>query len=243
MLKIENLSKSFGKLNVFKNISFSVNKGEVVSIIGPSGTGKSTLLRCVNYLEKPDTGIIHIGDFSGDLTKLTKKEIYDLRRHSAFVFQNYNLFKNKTVLENVTESLIVVRNIEKLEAVKIAENCLKSVNMYDKRNEFPNTLSGGQQQRVGIARALAMNPEIILFDEPTSALDPEMVMDILNIIKDLAKRDIAMLIVTHEIKFSMDISDKIIFMADNKIIEEGKPIDIIKNPKNDRTKKFLSSYM
>lgn len=243
MLKIENLSKSFGKLNVFKNISLSVNKGEVVSIIGPSGTGKSTLLRCINYLEKPDTGKINIGDFSGDLTRLTTKEIYDLRRHSAFVFQNYNLFKNKTVLENVTESLIVVRNIEKTEAIKIGENCLRSVNMYDKRNEYPSTLSGGQQQRVGIARALAMNPEIILFDEPTSALDPEMVMDILNIIKDLANRDIAMLIVTHEIKFSMDISDKIIFMADNKIIEEGNPKEILENPKNERTRKFLSSYI
>lgn len=243
MLKIENLSKSFGSLNVFKNVSLTVDKGEVVSIIGPSGTGKSTLLRCINYLEKPDSGTITIGNFTGDLTKLSKKEIYELRRHSAFVFQNYNLFKNKTVLENVTESLIVVRNIEKAEAVRIAENCLKSVNMYEKKDEYPSTLSGGQQQRVGIARALAMNPEIILFDEPTSALDPEMVTDILNIIKDLAKKNIAMLIVTHEIKFSMNISDKIIFMADNKIIEEGKPKEILENPKNDRTRKFLSSYM
>lgn len=239
MLKISNLNKSFGELKVLKDISFEVSKGEVVSIIGPSGTGKSTLLRCINYLEKPDSGIVEIEGTKYDFLNMNKKDIYDLRKHSCMVFQQYNLFKNKTVIENLTEALHFVQKREKLEAQEIAEKLLKKVGMFEKKDEYPSRLSGGQQQRVGIARGLAVNPDIILFDEPTSSLDPELVDEVLNTIKALAEMKITMIIVTHEIEFAKNVADRIIFMDEGNIVEEGKPSDIFTNPKNERTKQFL----
>ena len=239
MLKISNLNKSFGELKVLKDISFEVTKGEVVAIIGPSGTGKSTLLRCINYLEKPDSGIVEIEGTKYDFLNMNKKDIYDLRKHSCMVFQQYNLFKNKTVIENLTEALHFVQKREKLEAQEIAEKLLKKVGMFEKKDEYPSRLSGGQQQRVGIARALAVNPDIILFDEPTSSLDPELVDEVLNTIKALAEMKITMIIVTHEIEFAKNVADRIIFMDEGNIVEEGKPSDIFTNPKNERTKQFL----
>lgn len=239
MLKISGLNKSFGKIEVLKDISFEVSKGEVVVIIGPSGTGKSTLLRCINYLEKPDSGIVEIEGTKYDFLNMDKKDIYDLRKHSCMVFQQYNLFKNKTVLENLTEVLGFVQKKEKKEAEENADMLLKKVGMFEKRDEYPSRLSGGQQQRVGIARALAVNPDLILFDEPTSALDPELVEEVLNTIKTLAETNITMIIVTHEIEFAKNVADRIVFMDDGNIVEEGKPSDIFTNPKNDRTKQFL----
>lgn len=239
MLKISNLNKSFGELKVLKDISFEVSKGEVVAIIGPSGTGKSTLLRCINYLEKPDSGIVEIEGTKYDFLNMNKKDIYDLRKHSCMVFQQYNLFKNKTVIENLTEALHFVQKREKLEAQEIAEKLLKKVGMFEKKYEYPSRLSGGQQQRVGIARALAVNPDIILFDEPTSSLDLELVDEVLNTIKALAEMKITMIIVTHEIEFAKNVADRIIFMDEGNIVEEGKPSDIFTNPKNERTKQFL----
>lgn len=239
MLKISGLNKSFGKIEVLKDISFEVSKGEVVVIIGPSGTGKSTLLRCINYLEKPDSGIVEIEGTKYDFLNMDKKDIYDLRKHSCMVFQQYNLFKNKTVLENLTEVLGFVQKKEKKEAEENADMLLKKVGMFEKRDEYPSRLSGGQQQRVGIARALAVNPDLILFDEPTSALDPELVEEVLNTIKTLAETNITMIIVTHEIEFAKNVADRIVFMDDGNIVEEGKPSDIFTNPKNQRTKQFL----
>ena len=239
MLKISNLNKSFGELKVLKDISFEVSKGEVIAILGPSGTGKSTLLRCINFLEKPDSGIIEIEGTKYNVSEMGKKDIYDLRKHSCMVFQQYNLFKNKTVLENLTEALHFVQKIEKLEAQEIAEKLLKKVGMFEKKDEYPSRLSGGQQQRVGIARALAVNPNLILFDEPTSSLDPELVEEVLNTIKTLAETNITMIIVTHEIEFAKNVADRIVFMDDGNIVEEGKASDIFINPKNQRTKQFL----
>lgn len=239
MLKISNLNKSFGNLEVLKNISFEVSKGEIITIIGPSGTGKSTLLRCINYLEKPDSGKIEIGDFTTNFSNISKKEVYNLRRHSCMVFQQYNLFKNKTVIENLLEPLLYVKKMPKEEAMKLAEGLLKKVSMLDKKDEYPSRLSGGQQQRVGIARALAVNPDIILFDEPTSALDPELVDEVLNTIKSLSELNITMLIVTHEIEFAKNVADKIIFMYDGGIMEFAETEEVLVNPKNEKIRKFL----
>ncbi|MFP5494046.1 amino acid ABC transporter ATP-binding protein [Parvimonas sp. G1641] len=239
MLKISNLNKSFGELKVLKDISFEVSKGEVIAILGPSGTGKSTLLRCINFLEKPDSGIIEIEGTKYNVSDMGKKDILNLRKHSCMVFQQYNLFKNKTVIENLTEALHFVQKKEKLEVQEIAEKLLKKVGMFEKKDEYPSRLSGGQQQRVGIARALAVNPNLILFDEPTSSLDPELVEEVLNTIKTLAETNITMIIVTHEIEFAKNVADRIVFMDEGNIVEEGKPSDIFTNPKNERTKQFL----
>lgn len=243
MLKIKNLSKSFGSNKVLNNISLDVNQGDVVAIIGPSGTGKSTLLRCINYLEKPDNGEIQIGDFSANFDHITKAEIHQLRKYTSMVFQQYNLFKNKTVLQNVMEGLIIVQKKSKEEAEEIASKCLKQVGMYDKKDAYPSTLSGGQQQRVGIARALAINPEVILFDEPTSALDPELVQEVLNIMRELAEQKVTMIVVTHEMRFARDVSNHVIFMSDGEIVEEGTAKDVLVNPQKDRTKKFLAQIL
>lgn len=239
MLKISNLNKSFGELKVLKDISFEVSKGEVIAILGPSGTGKSTLLRCINFLEKPDSGIIEIEGTKYNVSDMGKKDILNLRKHSCMVFQQYNLFKNKTVIENLTEALHFVQKKEKLEVQEIVEKLLKKVGMFEKKDEYPSRLSGGQQQRVGIARALAVNPNLILFDEPTSSLDPELVEEVLNTIKTLAETNITMIIVTHEIEFAKNVADRIVFMDEGNIVEEGKPSDIFTNPKNERTKQFL----
>lgn len=242
MIKVSNLKKQFNGIDVLKDISIDVKPGEVVVILGPSGSGKSTFLRCLNYLEKPDGGTIEIGDAKIVAPKVSKKDIHNLRKQSAMVFQHYNLFNNKTVLQNVTEALIVVKKLNKDEANKIALDALKKVGMLDKKDAYPRTLSGGQMQRVSIARAMAINPNVILFDEPTSALDPELVSEVLSVIKDLAKENRTMIIVTHEMSFAKDVGDRIIFMADGLVVEEGTPDEIFNNPKHDRTKQFLNRY-
>lgn len=223
MLIIKNLYKSFNKLNVLENINLKVNQGEVVTLIGPSGAGKSTLLRCINCLEIPEEGRIKIKNKRWNFNDLKGKDAFNIRKYSAMVFQNYNLFKNKTVLENVTEGLIKVQKIEKNKAIEKAKYYLDMVEMTDKLNEYPSRLSGGQQQRVGIARALATQAELLLFDEPTSSLDPQLVNGVLKIIKDLSSFDYTLLIVTHEMEFAKNISDRIIFMENGRIIEECNP--------------------
>ncbi|MBS6006520.1 MAG: amino acid ABC transporter ATP-binding protein [Clostridium baratii] len=243
MIKVSNLKKQFNGIDVLKDISIDVKPGEVVVILGPSGSGKSTFLRCLNYLEKPDGGTIEIGDAKIVAPKVSKKDIHNLRKQSAMVFQHYNLFNNKTVLQNVTEALIVVKKLNKDEANKIALDSLKKVGMLDKKDAYPRTLSGGQMQRVSIARAMAINPNVILFDEPTSALDPELVSEVLSVIKDLAKENRTMIIVTHEMSFAKDVGDRIIFMADGLVVEEGTPDEIFNNPKHDRTKQFLNRFI
>ena len=200
IVEIKNLYKKFGNYEVLKGVSLDINKGEVITLMGPSGTGKTTLLRCLNLLERPEKGIITIGDSTIDCQKMTKKQIFDFRKNTTMVFQNYNLFKNKTVLENVTEALIMVQKKSKEEARNIAIEELNKVNMQDKINAYPSEISGGQQQRTGIARALALRPKVILLDEPTSALDPELVGGVLDIIKSIADSGVTMVIVTHEMR-------------------------------------------
>ncbi len=239
MLKITNLVKSFGDLDVLKGINFEIKEGEVLAIIGPSGSGKSTLIRCLNYLEQPQQGIIEIDDARLDAAQPSKKDIQNIRSKTAMVFQNYNLYKNKTALENVTESLIVVKKMPKAQANEIGMQLLKEVGLEAKRDNYPVTMSGGQQQRVSIARALAQNPKVILFDEPTSSLDPELVQEVLNVIKKLADQKTTMIIVTHEMDFAREVADHIIFMADGHIVEEGPAREFFANAKNERTKKFI----
>ncbi|UPA30785.1 amino acid ABC transporter ATP-binding protein [Terrisporobacter glycolicus] len=238
MLKINSLSKKFDQNIVLKNIDLEVKKGEVVVLIGPSGTGKSTLLRCINILEKADSGSLTIGDLNVDLANLHKKDILKLRRKTAMVFQNYNLFNNKTVIENITEPLIVVKKIDKESANKIALEKLKLVGIEEKKDEYPSRLSGGQKQRVAIARALAVDPEVILMDEPTSALDPELVGEVLDVIRSLAKAHMTMIIVSHEMKFAREIADRIIFMENGVIEEEGSPSELFRENKNTRINQF-----
>lgn len=238
MLKINSLSKKFDQNIVLKNIDLEVKKGEVVVLIGPSGTGKSTLLRCINILEKADSGSLTIGDLNVDLANLHKKDILKIRRKTAMVFQNYNLFNNKTVIENITEPLIVVKKIDKESANKIALEKLKLVGIEEKKDEYPSRLSGGQKQRVAIARALAVEPEVILMDEPTSALDPELVGEVLDVIRSLAKAHMTMIIVSHEMKFAREIADRIIFMENGVIEEEGSPSELFRENKNTRINQF-----
>lgn len=239
MLKITNLVKSFGDLDVLKGINFEIKEGEVLAIIGPSGSGKSTLIRCLNYLEQPQQGIIEIDNARLDATQPSKKDIQNIRSKTAMVFQNYNLYKNKTALENVTESLIVVKKMPKAQADEIGMQLLREVGLEAKRDNYPVTMSGGQQQRVSIARALAQSPKVILFDEPTSSLDPELVQEVLNVIKKLADQKTTMIIVTHEMDFAREVADHIIFMADGHIVEEGPAREFFTNAKNERTKKFI----
>jgi len=243
MLNIKNLHKSFGSLDVLKGINLEVKEGEVVVIIGPSGSGKSTLLRCINYLEAPQKGEISIQNTKVKAETVNQKDILSLRRSTAMVFQNYNLFKNKTALENITEALLVVQQVEKDRAIQRGESLLSMVGLSDKRNNYPSTLSGGQQQRVAIARAMAVNPHVILFDEPTSALDPELVGEVLNVIRQLAKEKMTMMIVTHEMAFARDVADRVIFMDEGVIVEEGSPEEIFSNPKEERTRRFLGQIV
>lgn len=239
MIRVKNIHKSFEGVEVLKGIDLEVSKGEVIAIIGFSGTGKSTFLRCLNFLDKPDKGIINIGNLSIDAENCTKKEIHELRKHSAMIFQNYNLYNNKTVLQNVTESLTTVKKMNKNEAKKLAIYYLEKVGMADRLNQYPVTLSGGQQQRVAIARSMATQPDLLLLDEPTSALDPEWVYEVLEVIKKLAKEHFTMIIVTHEIQFAKEVADRVIFMDKGIIVEEGIAKEILNNPKLDRTKEFL----
>ncbi|KRE07907.1 amino acid ABC transporter ATP-binding protein [Bacillus sp. Root239] len=239
MIQVKNLRKKFKNLVVLDGIDLNINRGEVVAIIGPSGSGKSTLLRSLNFLETPDEGIISIGEATVDVANYTQKDVHALRQQTAMVFQNYNLFKNKTALQNITESLILTKNITKQQAEKIGRDLLENVGLAHKADNYPITLSGGQQQRVGIARALAVDPHAILLDEPTSALDPELVSEVLQVIKKISQQDTTMLIVTHEMEFAREVADKIIFMADGCIIEQGTPEELFDFTSNLRTKKFL----
>ena len=239
MLKLTNVHKSFDKTEVLKGISLKVEKGSVTAIIGPSGAGKTTLLRCMNFLEKADSGTLDFDELHIDLERVSKKTMLEIRRKTAFVFQNYNLFANMTALENVMEGLVTARKVPKAEAKDRAMKALEKVGLRDKAAFYPSSLSGGQQQRVGIARAIAVNPEVILFDEPTSALDPELTGEVLNVIKGLAAEGTTMIIVTHEMAFARDTANHIIFMDKGVIVEEGTPSEIFTSPKEARTRQFL----
>ena len=240
MVKIEHLYKEFDSdTKVLKDINLTINKNEVIAILGPSGTGKSTLLRCLNYLTVPTKGIIEIGDIRIDAENHTKKDVIELRKHSSMVFQGYNLFKNKTAIENVMEALVVVQKKPKEEAEKIALELLAKVGMLERKDFYPSKLSGGQQQRVGSARALAVNPNVLLFDEPTSALDPELVGEVLNTIKSLAEEGTTMILVTHEIGFAREVATRVLFMDGGQIAADGTPEEIIDHPENERIQQFL----
>lgn len=243
VLRTEGIKKSFGSNRILHGVDLEVAKGDVVVILGPSGAGKTTFLRCINFLEKPNDGSIQINELKVNAHGATKKEIVQLRRRTAMVFQQYNLFKNKTSVENITEGLIHVQKKSKEEAVKIAREHLDKVGLSDKYDAYPANMSGGQQQRVGIARALALKPEIVLFDEPTSALDPELVGDVLSVMRQIAKKGITMVVVTHEIQFAMDIATKVVVMDKGQIIEQGTPKEIFSNAKEERTRQFLKKIV
>lgn len=249
MLEIKNLSKSFGKLEVLKDISFTVEKGQAVSIIGPSGSGKSTLLRCVNQLEKADGGTIDIcgismmtADENGKAVYANPKTLRDVRLKIGLVFQNFNLFPHFSVLRNITEAPMCVLGKSRAEAKATAMELLGKMGLESKAHEYPCNLSGGQQQRVSIARALALNPEMLFFDEPTSALDPELTGEILKVIRSLAEEQMTMVIVTHEMAFAKQVSDRVIFMDGGVIIENGTPEEVFEQSQNERTRQFLQRY-
>ena len=240
MINVRNLYKSFGKNEVLKDINETIKKGEVVVIIGPSGSGKSTFLRCLNLLEEPTSGVIN---FEGEDITDKKVDINKIREKMGMVFQQFNLFPHKTVMENLTIGPTKIKKSSNDEAIKKGSELLEKVGLLDKKNVYPNSLSGGQKQRIAIARALAMEPDVMLFDEPTSALDPEMVGEVLNVMKSLAKDGMTMVVVTHEMGFAKEVGDRILFMDDGRIIEEGTPEEIFQNPKNSRTKDFLSKVL
>lgn len=240
MIKVENLTKSFGELEVLKGINQEIKDGEVVVVIGPSGSGKSTFLRCLNLLEEPTSGKIFVDD-----EEITTKDIdiNKVREEMGMVFQSFNLFNNLNIIDNITLAPTLVKKMEKEEAEKKAMELLKRVGLPDKRDSYPKSLSGGQKQRIAIARALAMNPKVMLFDEPTSALDPEMVGEVLDIMKDLAKEGMTMVVVTHEMGFAREVGDRILFMDGGYIVEEGSPEEVFGNPKNERTQNFLAKVL
>ena len=240
MIEVKGLCKSFGDLKVLKGIDDSINKGEVVVVIGPSGSGKSTYLRCINYMEEATQGQILI-----DGVDITDKsiDINEIRQKVGMVFQHFNLFPHMTVLENITLAPIQVKKMSEEEAKEIAYKLLDKVGLKEKANEYPNKLSGGQKQRIAIARTLAMNPEVMLFDEPTSALDPEMVKEVLEVIKELAQEGMTMMIVTHEMGFAKEVGTRLVFMDEGKILEQGHPKEVFENPKEERTKLFLSKVL
>lgn len=239
LLRISHVRKSFGSMEVLKDISFDVYKGDVVSILGPSGSGKTTLLRCVNFLERADGGSITLDDAVIDLKTAAREQASAVQRKTGFVFQNYNLFRNKTALENITLGLTSGRGINKEEAAKKGRMLLRKIGLEDRANFYPSELSGGQQQRVAIARALATDPEIIYFDEPTSALDPELTDEVLEVMRQLAQEGMTMVVVTHEMSFAHNVSNRVIFMDHGLIVEEGSPEQIFEHPQNERTRAFL----
>ncbi|MFS0655879.1 amino acid ABC transporter ATP-binding protein [Bacillus sp. 179-C3.3 HS] len=244
MLTVKGLTKSFGDLEILKSIDFTINKGKVVAILGPSGSGKTTMLRCLNALEIPNSGSFTFDDFSIDFSQKNKQaELLKLRRKSGMVFQDYHLFPHRTVLENVMEGPVQVQRRPKETVRKEAIQLLQKVGLEDKKDLYPFQLSGGQKQRVGIARALAIQPELMLFDEPTSALDPELVGEVLKVMKDLAKEGWTMVVVTHEIKFAQEVADEVIFIDGGVIVEQGPPEEIFKQPKEERTKQFLNRIL
>ncbi|MDO4626163.1 MAG: amino acid ABC transporter ATP-binding protein [Pasteurellaceae bacterium] len=242
MIKVEKLSKRFGHNQVLNAIDLDVAEGEIVAIIGPSGSGKSTLLRCLNLLEKADEGDIYIADSHINLNHYSYKAENALRKQTAMVFQHYNLFKNKTALENITLAPIVNQKMSKDDAHQLGLTLLKQVGLEAQANQYPITLSGGQQQRVAIARAMAIKPKVLLFDEPTSALDPERVNEVLHVIQQLAKQKITMVIVTHELEFAKNVADRVIFMAEGRIIEQGVAKQVIEHPQNEQTKRFVRQF-
>ncbi len=239
VLEVKNIKKSFKDLEVLKDVDISVEKGDVVAILGPSGSGKTTLLRCINFLEKADGGTITFDGKTHDFSSIGKKDIASIRQNTGFVFQNYNLFANKTALQNVTQGLITVHKMKKEEADRVGMEMLQKVGMADRASYYPVQLSGGQQQRVAIARALAPNPEIIYFDEPTSALDPELIGEVLNVMRDLAKEGRTMIVVTHEMAFAKNVSNRTIFMEHGVIVEQGDSKSFFENPQQERTREFL----
>ena len=241
MLEVKQIHKSFGDLEVLKQVDLQVNKGDVVAILGPSGSGKTTLLRCLNFLENADGGEM---DFDGEhisLGHVSKKDAARLRKKTAFVFQNYDLFRNKTALENVTEGLIIGRKMPKAEAIQIGRQALEKVGLSDREDYYPSQLSGGQQQRVAIARAIATKPEIIYFDEPTSALDPELTGEVLAVMRTLAEEGMTMLVVTHEMGFAQNVSNKVVFMEHGVVVESGDSYSFFHSPREERTRSFLQT--
>lgn len=244
MIKLEHVKKAFGQQAILKDISLTVPTGSVTVILGPSGSGKTTLLRTINFLGRVDGGTLFINDKQYDLHKASRKDILAVRRQTAMVFQSYNLFSNMTALQNVMEALVTVQGRGKAEARKRAMELLAQVGMAEHADKYPAQLSGGQQQRVGIARALAVNPQVILLDEPTSALDPELVGEVLAVIRDVAKNSkVTMIIVTHEIAFAREVADQVVFMEGGCVVETGAPQDVLVHPREERTRAFLNRYL
>ena len=240
MIRVEHLYKNFGQLEVLKDISVNIKKGEVIAIIGPSGSGKSTFLRCLNLLEEPTGGAIYIKD---ENLMDDKTDINLVRRNVGMVFQHFNLFPHKTVLENLTLAPMKVKNMKQQDIEEKAYKLLEKVGLKEKASAYPNQLSGGQKQRIAIARALAMDPEVILFDEPTSALDPEMIKEVLDVMKDLAEEGMTMIIVTHEMGFAKNVADRVFFMDRGNILEDTTPEELFNNPKHERTQEFLNKVL
>ncbi len=241
MLEVKQIRKSFGDLAVLKQVDLQVNKGDVVAILGPSGSGKTTLLRCLNFLENADGGELNFDGERFLLGHVSKKDAARLRKKTAFVFQNYNLFRNKTALENVTEGLIIGRKMPKADAVKLGRQALEKVGLSDREDSYPSQLSGGQQQRVAIARAIATKPVIIYFDEPTSALDPELTGEVLAVMRTLAEEGMTMLVVTHEMGFARNVSNKVVFMEHGVVVESGDSHSFFHSPREERTRSFLQT--
>jgi ABC-type polar amino acid transport system ATPase subunit len=246
IVKVENLHKRFGNLEVLKGINLRVAPREVVCLIGRSGSGKSTLLRCINFLEEPNQGVITVAGISvpaGERTSAHRQQIIDLRERTGMVFQSFNLFPHKTVLENLIEAPMIVKHMSREQVVPIAEQLLEKVGLAEKRDVYPSKLSGGQQQRVAIARALTMQPAVMLFDEPTSALDPELIGEVLEVMRDLARDGMTMLVVTHEMSFAREVSDRVIFVDGGVFVEEGPPDQCLTNPQDERTRRFLERIL
>ena len=241
LLEAKNIRKAFDGQDVLKGVDLQVDKGDVVAILGPSGSGKTTLLRCINFLERADGGTLTLDGETFDLPGIGKKDVARLRKKTAFVFQNYNLFRNKTALQNVTEGLIVGRKMPRARAVALGEQALQKVGLLDRRDAYPSQLSGGQQQRVAIARAIATSPAIIYFDEPTSALDPELTGEVLAVMRTLADEGMTMLVVTHEMGFARNVSDKVVFMEHGVVVEAGASAEFFAHPKEERTRAFLQT--
>ena len=242
ILEVRGLKKTFGEHTVLDGVDLQVNQGEVVAIIGPSGTGKSTLLRCINLLEMPEEGSIRLGKVEVSAPNISRQQQYQLRGQSSMVFQQYSLFSNKTALENIMAPLLLVQKMDKPQAEKKAQDVLRMVGLADKANEYPSRLSGGQQQRIGIGRAMVTGPKLVLLDEPTSSLDPELVGGVLEVIRKLAARHMTMLLTTHEMGFARSVADRVIFLADGKVQEQGTPQQIFDHPQSGRLKSFLNTH-